>query len=183
MFYHLHTKLRVALMKSALHRTKYLVDKKVFQSVGNNFFFQPRIIPQDPKLIKFHNNIAVASGVKFINHDVIQKVFNNIDSNKQFGKQYSCIEIMDNVFIGTNAIIMGGVKIGPNVVIAAGTVVTKDIPPNSVVGGVPAKKIGDFDALYEKRLAEEVVKTVGQTDEANVEKCWERFYQQHEDSQ
>lgn len=47
--------------------------------------------------------------------------------------------------------IMPDVHIGNNVVIAAGSVVTKDIPDNSVAGGVPARVFGDFDALVEKR--------------------------------
>ena len=51
------------------------------------------------------------------------------------------VEIGNHVWIGTNAIILKGVKIGDNSVIAAGAVVTKDVPKNSVVAGVPAKVI------------------------------------------
>ena len=58
---------------------------------------------------------------------------------------------MNNVFIGCNSIIMGGVRIGNNVVIGAGSVVTKDIPDNSVVVGNPAKVIKTFDEFIEKR--------------------------------
>ncbi len=178
MKYHLYTKLRIFLIRSALTRTKYLVKNNIFASVGENFFFQPRIIPQDPKLIKFHNNVAVASGVKFINHDVVQKVFNNIDSEKIFNKKYSCIEVMDNVFIGTNAIIMGGVRIGENVIVAAGAVVTKDVEPNSIVGGVPAKVIGKFSDLYEKRF-ESTFETIGEHEHVDADLCWEDFYKKH----
>lgn len=53
--------------------------------------------------------------------------------------------------IGAKTMILPDVKIGNNVVIAAGSVVTKDIPDNSIVGGVPAKVIGDFNKLVEKR--------------------------------
>ncbi len=53
--------------------------------------------------------------------------------------------------IGSNAIILPDVRIGSNVIIAAGAIVTKDIPDNSVVGGVPAKVIGDFDTFVKKR--------------------------------
>lgn len=51
------------------------------------------------------------------------------------------ITIGDDVWIGGNATILPGVNIGNNVIVAAGAVVTKDIPDNCIVGGVPAKKI------------------------------------------
>lgn len=168
----LFTRIRIALMRSALTRTKYIVKHKIFAGVGDNFFFQPRIIPINAEYIKFHNNDAVASGVTFINHDVIQKVFNNIDSEKICKKKYGCIEVMDNVFIGANSTILYDVKIGPNAIVAAGSLVTKDVPKGCIVGGVPAKIIGSFDELYKKRLDEssQIKKS-----EYTAEECWECF--------
>lgn len=142
-------RLRISLIFESKRRTKYIIKHKVFKSVGDNFFFQPRMIPADPELIKFHNNVTVASGVTFINHDLIHNVVNNIGENIPYS--CGCIEVMDNVFIGSNSIILPNVKIGPNAVIAAGSVVTKDVEPNTVVGGNPAKKICTFDELIEKR--------------------------------
>lgn len=142
-------RLKIALIFESKRRTKYIVKHNVFKSVGENFFFQPRMIPADPELIKFHNNVTVASGVTFINHDLIHNVINNIGENVSYNS--GCIEVMDNVFIGSNSIILPNVKIGPNAVIAAGSVVTKDVSPNTVVGGNPAKKICTFDELIEKR--------------------------------
>lgn len=49
--------------------------------------------------------------------------------------------IGDNVTFGANAIVVGGIRIGNNVIIGAGSVVTKDVPDNCVVAGVPAKII------------------------------------------
>lgn len=59
---------------------------------------------------------------------------------------------MDNVFIGSGAIVLGNVRIGPNAIIGAGSLINKDVPENSIVGGVPAKVIGSYDKLREGRL-------------------------------
>lgn len=143
-------RLRIALIFESKKRTKYIIKHNIFKSVGKNFFFQPRIIPSDPELIKFHNNVTVASGVTFINHDLVHNVLNNL-GNENFQYNSGCIEVMDNVFIGSNATILQNVKIGPNAIIAAGSIVTKDVPENSIVAGVPAKVIGNFNDLVEKR--------------------------------
>jgi len=57
------------------------------------------------------------------------------------------ISIGNDVWIGGNVTIIGGVHIGNNVVVAAGAVVTKDVPDNTIVGGVPAKTISPLPAL------------------------------------
>lgn len=57
------------------------------------------------------------------------------------GDRYAKIEIKNDVWIGANCIITAGVSIGEGAVVAAGSVVTKNVLPNSIVGGVPAKLI------------------------------------------
>ena len=66
-------------------------------------------------------------------------------SRRQHLAQAKSIKIGNDVWIGGNVTILPGVNIGNNVVIAAGAVVTKDVPDNCVVGGVPAKKIKDIE--------------------------------------
>ena len=56
--------------------------------------------------------------------------------------RYKHIVIEDNAWICTRAIVLQGVTIGEGAVVGAGSVVTKDVPPYSIVGGVPAKIIG-----------------------------------------
>ena len=51
------------------------------------------------------------------------------------------IEIGDDVWLGTDALIMGGVKIGNGAIVAAGSIVTKNVPAYAIVGGCPAKVI------------------------------------------
>lgn len=98
-------RLRVALIWNTHKRTRYIVKHKMFYSVGNNFTFQPRIIPLDCKYIKFGNNVHVASNVTFVAHDIIHYVFNGKFNNTQLPRYKSCIEIGNNVFIGSNTTI------------------------------------------------------------------------------
>ena len=82
------------------------------------------------------NHVDIASQVMIYNseHDINDKYFSPI---------IAPVEIDDYVFIGPRVIILPGVKIGKGAIIAAGAVVTKDVPPYAVVGGVPAKIIGE----------------------------------------
>ena len=63
------------------------------------------------------------------------------------------VTIGDDVFIGVNSIILPGVEIGNKVVIAAGSVVAKSVPSGVIVGGNPARIIGDFES-YKTRVLE-----------------------------
>lgn len=162
-------RLRIAMIINSDKRTKYIKKHKIFKSVGENFFYQPRFIPSDPQLIQFHNNDIVTSNVTFVTHDVFHLGLNKLGKG-EFAYQAGCIEIMDNVFIGCNTTILSNVRIGPNVIIGAGSVVTTDIPANSVVVGVPAKVIGTFDDYVQKRLEHNEFYSDNQ--------LWEKFYKE-----
>ena len=149
----LFRKIRFFCIPSSGARLKYLRKNKVFAGLGKDVFWQPRKLPADPKFIRIHNNVAIAADVTFINHDTLYLMLRRLDQRQAF-EHMDCIEIMDNVFIGLGATILPGVRIGPNAVVAAGAVVTKDVPPGTVVGGCPARVIGDFDTLASKRLEE-----------------------------
>ncbi len=168
------TKLKMYLISNADKRTKLLIKKNIFKSVGDNFFFQPRLIPDEPKLISFGNNVAVASGVTFVTHDVIDKTLNKMDYNFNFNYNCSPIEVGNNVFIGCNVTILPNVKIGDNVIIAAGSIVTKDIPSNSVVGGNPAKKISTFNEYVEQRKKSND-KMLYPSGKKEIDYIWNRF--------
>ena len=100
-------------------------------------------------------------------------------------EKIGCIEILDNVFIGSGSIILGNVRIGPNAVIAAGSLIIKDVPPNSIVGGVPAKVIGDFKSLLEKRKDEiypnELKPNNQEIKDELIKFMWERFWKERDE--
>ena len=109
--------------------------------VGNNVIISPsaRIDNNYPHLISIGNNCVIGVGVRLVAHDATFNMFN--DDFVKVGK----IKIMDNCVIGLNSIILPGVTIGPNVLVAAGSFVNKDIPPNSCVAGNPARFYCKFD--------------------------------------
>ena len=144
-------RMRVYLIFDAKKRTKYIIKKNIFYHTGENFFFQPRKLPSDPKLVSFGNNVSVASDVTFINHDVADQVLNGLNDGNWYNYYAKPIEIGNNVFIGANTIILPNIKVGSNVLIGAGSIITKDIEDNSVVVGNPAKKISTFTEYIEKR--------------------------------
>lgn len=143
-------------------RSKILQRENVFKKYGENVYWHPRTIPSEPELLSIHDNVFVASDVYFCTHDVIDGMLNNISQYKNFlkpGEKFTfhtgSIEIFDNCFIGAKSIIMDNVKIGPNAIVAAGSVVTKDVPEGAIVGGNPAKIISSTEMLARKRAHEQ----------------------------
>ncbi len=86
--------------------------------------------------LKIGNHVGIASQVLIYNdeHDI---------NSPDYGNSFGPVEIGDYVFIGPRAIILPNIKIGKGAVVAAGAIVTKDIPEFEIWGGVPAKKISD----------------------------------------
>ena len=138
-------------------KAKYLKKVKYFDEFGDNNYWYPRNLPSDPHCVYIHNNVNVATDVYFCTHDVIHHMLNNCPQyvNRLKGKKFEYltgkIEIFDNVFIGAKSVIMNGVTIGPNAIVAAGSIVTKNVPPDSVVGGAPAKYICSMEEYLSRR--------------------------------
>jgi acetyltransferase-like isoleucine patch superfamily enzyme len=75
-------------------------------------------------------------------HIQCEEISNNFPLSKSYEANGDSIIIENNVWIGMEALILGGVKIGEGSIVSARSVVTKNVEPYTVVGGVPAKKIG-----------------------------------------
>ena len=137
------------LRRGAGKRGAYLREKHIFAGVGDNVRFQPRLIPLYPELIKLHNNIMIAAGVRLVTHDASFTILNRLGRGK-FPEKVGCIEIMDNVFIGYNCTVLPNVRIGSNVILGASSTVTKDLESGGVYAGCPAKRVGSFEEYVQK---------------------------------
>lgn len=163
-------KLYFMILPTSGQRSRYLKKHKdLFYSFGEGVFWQSRKFPADPELISIGNNVKIASDVIFVNHDIIHSVFNSMRNDTSFRPHIGCIAIGDNVMIGTGTYIMPNVRIGSNVIVGAGAVVTHDIPSGSVAGGVPAKVIGKFDDVLQRRMSDL------STSEKTTQQIWELF--------
>lgn len=117
--------------------------------IGSNCRLFTTFIGTEPFLISIGNNVTIAPGVKLITHDGSLSLMKD-----EKGRRYSYqpIEIGNDVFIGVNSVIMPGVKIEDQVIVAAGSVVTKSIKSRTVVGGVPARVLTNYDDMEKKVL-------------------------------
>lgn len=108
----------------------------------------------EPYLVKIGDHVSVTNST-FITHDGGVWVFRDEMPDLDVIKP---INVGDNVFIGANCVILPGVNIGSNVVIGACSLVTQNVPSNSVFGGVPAKKIKEL-AEYQEKTYQEGIQT------------------------
>ena len=106
----------------------------------------------EPYLITLGDNVRISRDVIFSTHDGGSWVFRREGKYRDVVR-FAPISVGDNTFIGARAIILPGVSIGANCVIAAGAVVTRDVPDGSVAAGVPAKVISTVEEYAEKMKA------------------------------
>lgn len=107
----------------------------------------------EPWIITLGNNVHLTNNTTFITHDGGTLIFRRFQKDLEITKP---ITIGNDVYIGTNTTILPGVKIGNNVVVGACSVITKDIPDNSVVAGNPARVIKTTDEYFAKLKKESI---------------------------
>jgi maltose O-acetyltransferase len=128
--------------------------KKVFYrlrgtKIGKNVDIAQCVFLEDvyPELITIGDNVDLGPSVIIVTHDSCCKcVCKDFDLEVING-----VIIESNVYIGAGAIILPGVRIGHHSIIGAGAVVTKNIPPNSVAFGIPAKVQNNSMDWYKKK--------------------------------
>jgi maltose O-acetyltransferase len=150
-----------ALVKKLLHYTDTVPSrsmelnefKKKGMKIGKDVIIDPRVIIDKNfyYLISIGDNSIICANVTLLAHDSSISYAN--DDYGRIGQ----INIKENCIISVNSIIMPGVTIGPNVLVAAGSLVNKDIPPNSCVAGVPARFYMTYSDLLKNQ--KEMVKT------------------------
>lgn len=136
-----------SLIKTLMHATgnvaryAYLFYlKRLGVSIGQNtnISLRAKIDTRRGKII-IGENCYITYGCVILSHDATAKRIDPHDDGS------GTVIIEDNVFIGVNSVVLRNVRIGRNSIVGAGSVVTKDVPPNVIVAGNPAKIIKNLD--------------------------------------
>ena len=142
--------IRIIKYKICSFEKRAIILRKEGVKIGKNSeIYSNTSFGSEPYLIEIGDNVRITQGCRFTTHDGGMWVLRNngkLKNADKFGK----IKIGNNVHIGINTIVMPGVNIGDNVVVGAGSIVTKNIPSNSVAVGAPARVIETIDEYYEK---------------------------------
>lgn len=130
---------------------EYLKRNGIIIGEGSYFFYpySNTIDTQRPWMLRIGSYCKITEGVSILTHDYSRSVL-----RKKYGEVIAEAKetiIGDNVFIGLKSTILMGARIGDNVIIGAGSVVSGNIPDNTVVAGVPAKVVCSLNDYYNKR--------------------------------
>lgn len=102
-------------------------------------------------LVTIGNDVTISSDVVFITHDGTGGLARD-ERGRRF--RVARISIGNRVFVGARSLILPGVRIGDNVIVAAGSVVVRSVPSGAIVGGNPARIIGDYEKFRDRALAQ-----------------------------
>lgn len=126
-YYRIRHTIGMYLTFNPYKRAQYIKQHNIFHHMGEKCMVMFRKIPLYPKLISFGDNVWVASNVSLVTHDAIHYMLNIRINERKFQEYMGCINIKDNVFIGSNTTILPNVTIGSDTIIGAGTLVNKSI--------------------------------------------------------
>lgn len=170
-------------VRSSKNFVYYLRSKGI--TIGDNCFFQsPKTALVDstrPLLVDIGEHCYFLENFTLLTHDNITKVFGPIFH--EYIPSSGRVKIGNNVYFARNCSVLKGVEIGDNCIIGFGSIVTHNIPSNSVAVGAPARVICSIEEYYKKRvckslieakeLAQIILKKTG--NRPTVEQLWEEF--------
>lgn len=124
----------------------------------------------EPYLIQIGDSVTITSGVKFINHDASTRLFRGrFPEMNKYGNIFAPIIIGNNCFIGIDTIFLPGTELGDNTIVGAGSVVKGKFPADSVIAGVPARRLYSLDEYIEKVRANMLPLQATNRDELQIE--------------
>lgn len=139
--------------RSSRSFVRYLTDNHI--DIAESVIIQnPRSCKIDltrPSLVHIGENCFINDQFTLLTHDYVSGAF--IQCGMSFLNSSGGVVIGNNVNFGQNVMVLKGVTIGDNCFIGAGSIVTKDIPANSIAVGAPCKVVMTIEEYYQKRLA------------------------------
>lgn len=152
MFKRIINKIKLYHAQSSNERFIYFLRSKGVE-IGEGTMMRPKSTNIDltsPSLIKIGKDCYMNENFTLLTHDWVTRVF--IRAGYEFLPSSGRVTIGDNVNFGQNVMVLKGVNIGDNTFIGAGSIVTRDIPANSIAVGIPAKVVMTLEDYYQKRL-------------------------------
>lgn len=145
-------RLKIMYAKSTSDRyIAYLQKKGVQIGVGTHIDADSCVIDTTrPSLVSIGSNCYINRNFTLLTHDWTSYVF--LNSGREFINCSGKVVIGNNVSFGQNVFVLKGVSIGDNCFIGAGSIVTKDIPSNSIAVGAPCRVVMSLEEYYQKRL-------------------------------
>ena len=181
----LYHSVRLLLLRNPVKKAEYLKKHHILGGIGENCSWGPWLLPLYPELISLGSNVHVHKTAKIVTHDFLNRFLSMRDPGVDYGfkEKVGCVEIMDNVYISMFVTVMPNVRIGRDCIISAGSVVTSDIPENSLVSGNPAAVTGRFDMFAVLRKMGKAQTTPFENQSIPKELAeaeWERFHRRRD---
>ena len=124
--------------------------------VGNNVLLVTTSFGGEPYLLNIEDNVTVALDAKFVTHDASVFHVRRYADYECYLDKVGPITLKENCFVGAYSILLPNTSVGKNSILAAGSVLTKNIPDNEVWGGNPARFIMTTDEYARKTIEKNV---------------------------